>query len=732
MRVPDRWAGRLGGAGLRLWLLAAAFLLAAPWLFPGGWSLTLLSQMGIAVVACLSFNILLGQGGLLSFGHAVYSGLGAYLAIHVLNWGVAAAAGASTAQQPASSAAWWWVFLPVLLPLVGGLGGWLAAALLGWLSTRQGGTVFAMVTLALGELVLAVALMVPGVFGGEGGVSGNRVLGQLWGISFGPAREVYFLIAAYAWLCALGMWAFTQTTLGRLLNAQRDQAQRLSFIGQDQRQVRHRAFMVSGFFAGVAGGLAALWFEIVTTEALSIQRSGAYLLFTVMGGVGFFVGPVIGGVLLVLCSLWLAELTPAWPVYLGLAFLLVVMFAPGGVAELMARCASAVRGLPRSVLAGPGLQAWRWVLARAAAVLAGAVALAGFSALVEMAYHWQLGAAVGPAMRHLGAPLDVQTPGHWWAALALTFCGGLAVWWLLKRARLGQAAARPAAPPEAEQPAPDLAPAPAPAAFAVSAACARGPRSGATALGQAAGLGLELLGLHKRLGKTDVIRGVDLLVHPGERLALIGPNGAGKSTLFDLISGRFAPDKGSICLQGQPIQGLQPQHIHRLGLSRSFQITRLFGQLSVRDNLRCAALSSLGHGPSAWQRLDGLAEVSERADAWMEAVELGHRSSTPARALSYAEQRALELGVTLVSNPAVVLLDEPTAGMSLSDTRRFTQLIRRATQGRTLLTVEHDMGVVFDLADRVAVLVAGVVLAVDTPERIRTEPQVQEAYLRHG
>jgi branched-chain amino acid transport system ATP-binding protein len=358
-----------------------------------------------------------------------------------------------------------------------------------------------------------------------------------------------------------------------------------------------------------------------------------------------------------------------------------------------------------------------------------------------MAYHWQLGAAVGPELRHWGVTLNVQMPGHWWAAAAMGLGGGWLLWLLgrLWRAAKGMHVAEASTEQAAQGTEQAAIPAPiatlAPAAPENLAPLARGDtptgcESGA--LGQAAGLGLELRGVYKRLGSTDIIRGLDLQVHAGERLALIGPNGAGKSTLFDLISGRFAPDQGSIWLQGQPIHGLQPQHIHRLGLSRSFQITRLFGQLSVRDNLRCAALRSLGHGPSVWHRLDGLAEVNARADAWMAMVELTHRSHTPARALSYAEQRALELGVTLVSNPAVVLLDEPTAGMGHSDTRRFTQMIRRATQGRTLLTVEHDMGVVFDLAERVAVLVAGQVLAVDTPERIRADARVQQAYLGHG
>ena len=240
---------------------------------------------------------------------------------------------------------------------------------------------------------------------------------------------------------------------------------------------------------------------------------------------------------------------------------------------------------------------------------------------------------------------------------------------------------------------------------------------------------LELRNVHKRFGATDIIRGTDLAVAPGERIALIGPNGAGKSTLFNLISGRFAPSSGEILLNGQRIDGKKPYEINRLGLSRSFQITHLFSGLSVFDNLRCAILWSLGYRYSFWRFLRNLHDVNARAREVMEQIHLDTRCAVLAANLTYAEQRALEIGVTIAGNAPVILLDEPTAGMSRSETTRFVQLIKEVTVGRTLLTVEHDMGVVFGLADKIAVLVYGQIIAFDTPDKVRANPRVQEAYL---
>ena len=240
---------------------------------------------------------------------------------------------------------------------------------------------------------------------------------------------------------------------------------------------------------------------------------------------------------------------------------------------------------------------------------------------------------------------------------------------------------------------------------------------------------LALTNLSKSFGKTDILRGVSLTVRAGERVALIGPNGAGKSTLFNLISGRLAPGGGDIFLKGQRINGKKPFQIQRLGLARSFQVSSLFGQLSVFDNLRCAVLAGRGEGYHFLKFLSRMSEVNARTEALMARLQLAGRRDTLAASLSYAEQRALEIGLTLAGGASVILLDEPTAGMSRSETSRFIPLIRELTEGKTLLMVEHDMGVVFGLADKVAVLVYGEIIAFDTLEAVRANPLVQQAYL---
>ncbi len=240
---------------------------------------------------------------------------------------------------------------------------------------------------------------------------------------------------------------------------------------------------------------------------------------------------------------------------------------------------------------------------------------------------------------------------------------------------------------------------------------------------------LELVDLRKSFGKTEIIRGANLQVNAGERVAVIGPNGAGKSTLFNLVSGRFAPTSGQVLLNGQRIDGKKPYEINRLGLSRSFQITNIFPKLSVFENLRCGVLWSLGYRYTFFKFLADLEDANDRAEQLLEMIRLDRKRDVLAMNLTYAEQRALEIGITIAGGAQVILLDEPTAGMSKSETKRFIELIKEVTVGKTLLTVEHDMGVVFGLADRIAVVVYGEVLAFDTPEAVRSNAKVQEAYL---
>jgi branched-chain amino acid transport system ATP-binding protein len=240
---------------------------------------------------------------------------------------------------------------------------------------------------------------------------------------------------------------------------------------------------------------------------------------------------------------------------------------------------------------------------------------------------------------------------------------------------------------------------------------------------------LELAGLKKRFGAMEIIRGVDLAIPAGERHAVIGPNGAGKSTLFHLISGRHRASEGAIRLRGQDITSLAPERINRLGLSRSFQITNIFPHLSVWENIRCATLWTAGYKYSFWRNVERLADIRARTEEILREINLLERWRSPAGVLSYAEQRALDIGLAIAGNAEILLLDEPTAGMSHAETERIVALIRKVSEGRTLLMIEHDMRVVFDLADRISVLVYGELIASDTPERVKANAAVRQAYL---
>ncbi|MDF2466869.1 MAG: inner-rane translocator [Ramlibacter sp.] len=374
-----------------VWGAFALILLVAPMLFRSSLAQTMLSQMGIAIIVCLSYNMLLGQGGMLSFGHAVYSGMGSFLAIHTLNL---------VAKDS-------WPIPVSLIPIVGGLFSAVFAVLFGYVTTKKAGTPFAMITLGIGELVWASALMFPEFFGGEGGISGNRVTGSKpMGITFGPQIQLYYLIAIYTFACTALMFAFTRTPLGRMINAVRDNPERVEFVGYDTQTVRYIVFIISAFFAGISGGLAALNFEIVTSEVVSGPRSGAYLLFTFLGGATFFFGPILGGILMVLAFVLLSEFTKAWLLYLGLVFLFMVMYAPGGFASLI---------MMNMRVAAFGRLKELWVSYLALALTA-LVALLGAAAMIEMVYHLQLNAALGPELRFLGASLNAKGLDSWFGA----------------------------------------------------------------------------------------------------------------------------------------------------------------------------------------------------------------------------------------------------------------------------------------------------------------------------
>ncbi|HSH91341.1 MAG TPA: branched-chain amino acid ABC transporter permease [Ramlibacter sp.] len=397
-RVPYYQFKPLNVGRVIVWGLFAALLLVAPLVFTSSLSQTMLSQMGIAIIVCLSYNMLLGQGGMLSFGHAVYSGLGSFLAIHTLNL---------VAKDS-------WPIPVSLVPIVGGLSAMVFAIFLGWVTTKKAATPFAMITLGIGELVWAMSLMFPEFFGGEGGISSNRVAGpKPFGITFGPQIQLYYLIAFYTFVCTALMFAFTRTPLGRMLNAVRDNPERVEFVGYDTQKVRYIAFVIAAFFAGISGGLAALNFEIVTSEVVGGPRSGAYLLFTFLGGATFFFGPIIGAILMVLAFVLLSEFTKAWLLYLGLVFLFMVMYAPGGIASLI---------MMNLRVAAFGRLKELWVSYLALAVTA-LIVLLGAACMIEMVYHLKLNAALGPELTFLGAKLNAHGLNSWFGSAFVMLTG---------------------------------------------------------------------------------------------------------------------------------------------------------------------------------------------------------------------------------------------------------------------------------------------------------------------
>jgi branched-chain amino acid transport system permease protein len=316
-------AAKPTGESLRfygVWLAAAVALVALPLVFSSGGSLTSFNLIGIAIVFALSYNILLGQTGLLSFGHAVHYGLGGFAACHMMNAVVSHG---------------WPIPLP-FIPLFGGLGGLVFAMLIGWVMTKRAGTVFAMISLGIGELVASSSLILRSVFGGEAGITTDRTaLPRIFGWTFGPQLQVYCLIAFWLMISAIAMYALTRTPLGRISNAVRDNPDRVQFIGYDPHVVRYLAYCFAGFFAGIAGGLAAISFEIANSAYLGATQSGLVLFATFIGGTAYFFGPILGAILVTYLQLGLTDVTSVWQLYFGIIFIGIVMFSPGGIAGLL-------------------------------------------------------------------------------------------------------------------------------------------------------------------------------------------------------------------------------------------------------------------------------------------------------------------------------------------------------------------------------------------------------------
>lgn len=382
------------------WAAVAIFFAVLPLVFKQSFALSMLSQMGIAVIFALSYNMLLGQTGLLSFGHAVYFGLGAFFCAHALNL-----IGAGKLWFPVT-----------MVPLIGGLAGLVFGLLFGFVTTRRAGTPFAMISLGIAEMVAASALMFTGFFGGEGGIATNRTVGgTVMGISYGPQIQVYYLIAGWCLVCMVAMFALTWTPLGRMANAVRDNPERAKFVGYNPTRVRWLMMSLASFFAGVGGGLAAINYEIVTAETLGLVASGNVVLMAFIGGVGHFWGPIIGAVLVTLLQSALSNYTQAWLLYFGLFFLVIIMFSPGGIANLVTLHKPAWKAqlLPRLL---PSY---------AVAAVAGSIMMLGFFAMIEMIYHYEAKESVNKAFSYFGVQLDPSQASAW-IGVMLVFAIGIA------------------------------------------------------------------------------------------------------------------------------------------------------------------------------------------------------------------------------------------------------------------------------------------------------------------
>ena len=394
-----------------IWGGTLLLFLVLPLIFKGGFSRTLMAQMGILIIFTLSYNMLLGQSGMLSFGHAVYSGLGAYFAIHALNM-----IGAGQLVFPVS-----------LLPLVGGVFGMVFGVLFGYPTTQKSGTPFAMITLGIGELVFACSLMFPGFFGGEGGISANRTVGGnflgIKGFNFGPDIQVYYLIAFWCFLSMIAMFAWTHTPLGRIANAVRDNPERVEFIGYNTQRVRWLVLILSSFFAGLAGGLSAINFEIVTAENVSALRSAGVLMAAFIGGMLFFFGPIIGAVVFSFFAIALGDITKAWLLYLGAFFVLLVMYAPGGLSSLILMNLRVMSFGKMKRLRDPYL----------GVALSALTLLVGLVLVIELTYHLTLEAAGAATVMVFGFPFDAHSVETWTFVAALVLGGAGAFEYMRRR-----------------------------------------------------------------------------------------------------------------------------------------------------------------------------------------------------------------------------------------------------------------------------------------------------------
>lgn len=577
-------------------IVAAALLLTAPlYADHTPFYLALLTEVLVFGLFALAFDVLLGHTGVLSLGHSAFLGVAAYTTGLLL-----ARLGAAVE----------------LSVLAGAAAGLLTALLLGVFALRKRGVYLAMLTLALSQVFYYIVLIWTPVTGGTDGL-GNLPILYLSGplglrLSKRPLT-LYFVVAAVVFASMLVIRRILRSPLGRVMRAVKANERRAQACGYDTTRVRLVAFGISGFFSGLAGGLLTVVLEFVPIENIHWAMSGTVLIMTLFGGTGTLLGPFLGSAAFIWLRDFVGKKLEYWEVFVGAAFVLIVLFFPDGM--------------------------------------------------------------VGTLRRLIGARLIVPT--------------------------------RPLAP-----------------------AAAALPRSAPAGAGRDRdGPLLETYGLSREFGGLIAVNGVDFQVRRGELRAVIGPNGAGKTTFFNMLSGALSPSSGRILFKGRDITGLPAHEISRLGIARSYQVTNIFGELTVFENVRIAA-QSRSTTYTFWKDAERLEEVSRRAEDIIRLLGLETKAHLPAATLSHGEQRYLEIGIALATEPEFLLLDEPTAGMSPEETRETAAFIRRLAGQVTIVLVEHDMEVVMGISDRVTVLNYGQVLAEGTPAEIRENPDVRRVYLR--
>jgi branched-chain amino acid transport system ATP-binding protein len=578
-------------------LLAAAVLATAP-LYADytPFYLGLLTEVLVFGLFALAYDVLLGHAGVLSLGHSAFLGVAAYVT------------GILLARYR----------LPIELSIIAGaIGGLLTSVILGLLVLRKRGVYLAMLTLALSQVFYYVVLMWTPVTGGTDGL-GNLPILYLseplgWRLSKRPVTR-YYVVAAAIFLAMLAIRHLLRSPLGRVMRAVKANETRAAACGFDTRRVRLAAFAISGLFSGLAGALLTVVLEFVPIENIHWQMSGSVLIMTLFGGTGTLLGPFVGAGVFIWMRDFLSKHLEYWEVFVGGAFVLIVLFLPDGIA----------------------------------------------------------GTLVRRIARRRPAPADAAEAG----------------------------------PPEPER------------------LVKAGARTGADD-----GRLLESRGLSKTFGGLTAVNRVDFQVRAGELRSVIGPNGAGKTTFFNLLTGVLPPSAGRILFKGRDITGLPAHAVSRLGIARSYQVTNIFGDLTVFENVRIAAQSRVTHY-RFWGNADSLAAVNARAEEILRHLGLAPKRHARASELSHGEQRYLEIGIALATDPDFLLLDEPTAGMSPDETQRTAAFVRRLAGHVTIVVVEHDMEVVMGISDRITVLNYGEVLAEGTPAEIRENPDVRRVYLR--